>query len=537
MQPKLRCAVYTRVSTDNQAEKEFNSCEAQEEKIRSFINSQENMEIFRVYVDPGYSGGNLERPGITEMLRDIQGKNIDLVIAYKIDRLTRSPRDFYKLIELFERHEVDFISVTERFDTSTPSGRLLRNIMLTFAQFERELTSERTRDKMQQRAQKGMWNGGLVPFGYRNENKKLVIEKKDSETVKKIFDNFVGSKSLAKTYEYLKAAGFRTRQGNIFAKTSLANILRNVIYCGKVKQRGEVYQGIHEPIISEDLFNLAQEQYREYEGKPKTIHPCLFPGMVICGDCGMTMTPCYTSKKKGKKFYYYRCTSTFKRDWDACEIKQVSARKLEEYVMENLRRIAGDKNYLENLFFRLNASSHVKVRNTSTKSDVLGGRKGLELSEICTDLRAETFQKTLCQMIEEYQQAEATDGKKSYLERSLVLKNYLKDIYYSKEEIQLEVRYDGVSGRGTTPERAAGCPRTAGGERRDAVMLGAGYFGRKSAADGAERLVRKVRNGSPDRARTCNTLVTSTPEITSGLGLSHLPPCRVRESGALGLIG
>lgn len=180
----MKCAIYTRVSTDNQAEVEFNSCEAQELKIRSFIKSQENMEIFKVYSDPGFSGASIDRPALREMLNDIKESKINLVISYKIDRLTRSPKDFYQLIELFDKHEVDFLSVTERFDTSTPSGRLLRNIMLTFAQFERELTSERTKDKMIQRAQKGMWNGGTVPFGYKTENKKLTLNEKEAKIIK-----------------------------------------------------------------------------------------------------------------------------------------------------------------------------------------------------------------------------------------------------------------------------------------------------------------------------------------------------------------
>jgi len=138
----MNCAIYTRVSTDNQAEKEYNSCETQEEKIRSFIKSQDNMEIYKIYSDPGFTGANLNRPALNELLEDIKQRKIDVVIVYKIDRLTRSPKDFYYLIEIFEKYNVDFISVTERFDTSTPSGRLLRNIMLTFAQFERELASE-----------------------------------------------------------------------------------------------------------------------------------------------------------------------------------------------------------------------------------------------------------------------------------------------------------------------------------------------------------------------------------------------------------
>ena len=143
-----KCAIYTRVSTDIQAEKEFSSCESQEEKIKSFIQSQNNWQIAKVYTDAGYTGANTNRPALQELLEDIKQNKIDIILAYKIDRLTRSPKDFYQLIEVFDKYQTDFISITERFDTSTPAGRLLRNIMLTFAQFERELTSERTKDKM-----------------------------------------------------------------------------------------------------------------------------------------------------------------------------------------------------------------------------------------------------------------------------------------------------------------------------------------------------------------------------------------------------
>ena len=183
-----QCAIYTRVSTDNQAEKEFSSCEAQEEKIKSFVNSQNNWQVFKVYSDAGYSGATLNRPAIQQLLSDLKKERIDIVLAYKIDRLTRSPKDFYQLIEFFEQSKIDFISITERFDTSTPAGRLLRNIMLTFSQFERELTSERTRDKMLERAKKGMANGGLTPYGYMRRDKKLIPHHREAGEIKSIFE-------------------------------------------------------------------------------------------------------------------------------------------------------------------------------------------------------------------------------------------------------------------------------------------------------------------------------------------------------------
>jgi len=186
-----QCAIYTRVSTDIQAEKEFSSCEAQEEKNRSFIESQDNWQIFKVYSDAGYTGANTNRPALQELLEDIKQRKIDIVLAYKIDRLTRSPKDFYQLIEIFEQNNVSFISITERFDTSTPAGRLLRNIMLTFAQFERELTSERTKDKLLERVKKGMWNGGHTPYGYERKNKKLISNKKEAEIIRLIFETYL----------------------------------------------------------------------------------------------------------------------------------------------------------------------------------------------------------------------------------------------------------------------------------------------------------------------------------------------------------
>ena len=179
----MRCAIYTRVSTDNQVEKDYNSLETQKESLMAYIQAHkyEGWELYDVYEDAGYSAADLNRSELQRLLNDIRRKKINIVLVYKIDRLTRSPKDFYYLMEIFEKYKVDFISITERFDTSTPAGRLLRNIMLTFAQFERELASERTKDKMLERAKKGLWNGGLVPYGYKRENKRLIVNPKEAD--------------------------------------------------------------------------------------------------------------------------------------------------------------------------------------------------------------------------------------------------------------------------------------------------------------------------------------------------------------------
>jgi site-specific DNA recombinase len=174
------CGLYTRVSSRNQAEADYSALETQRERLEAYCKSQENYTIYRVYEDGGYSADSLDRPALKEMLRDLQEGKLNCVLAYKIDRLTRSVGDFHTLMDLFDRNDVKFVSVTQSSDTQNPMGRLLRNVLLDFAQFEREMTADRTRDKMLQRAQKGMWNGGNVPYGYTAQNKRLVVDAEEA---------------------------------------------------------------------------------------------------------------------------------------------------------------------------------------------------------------------------------------------------------------------------------------------------------------------------------------------------------------------
>ena len=409
---QVKCAIYTRVSTDGQAEVEFNSCQAQEEKIKSFINSQENLLIFKVYSDAGFTGTNLERPSLREMLRDMQENKINTVIVYKIDRLTRSPKDFYALMEILEQYKVDFISITERFDTSTPSGRLLRNIMLTFAQFERELTSERTKDKLLERANKGMWNGGSIPFGYKVTDKRLVP---DGQKLAEIFAIFAQSGSLAKTYTLLKNKQIFNNKSLPFSKAHLQSILRNPIYTGKFRYSGKIYQGIHQPLISEELFNHVQQFFRNKIRKLRLYKEYTLGGLVNCAECGSHMTSSHTNKGNMRRYYYYRCTKTFKQDWRACSTRQVNANRLEDFITDNIKRISVDRHYIDSLIFKLN-------------SDGSRVRQGLELTDLCS----ETVQNDLKEFVNYLEKA-------SKIEQALIMRKYIKDILYSKESIQINM--------------------------------------------------------------------------------------------------
>lgn len=418
------CAIYTRVSTDNQAEKEFSSCEAQEQKIKSFIASQNNWQIFKVYNDAGFSGATIERPALQQLLSDLKKEKIDIVFVYKIDRLTRSPKDFYQLIEFFEQAKIDFISITERFDTSTPAGRLLRNIMLTFSQFERELTSERTKDKLLERAKKGMCNGGLTPYGYMRQNKKLIPHTNEKEEIKSIFEKYLETKSLSAVYKFLKERGIKNRSGKNFSKTNISHILRNVVYVGKIKHNNEIYQGIHEPIISEEIFAIAQKIHKNKMKKFRVYKNFLFGGLVNCEECGSKMTSCFTNKRaneKLKRYYYYRCTSTMKQDWQSCSVKQVSAERLENFCLENLERISVDKNYIENLVFRL---------NNDLQTPRLAGYELTEAYSKFPQFSAEKITDTLKFFISAIKNLKG-------IERNLFAKRFLEKINYSPESIEI----------------------------------------------------------------------------------------------------
>jgi len=339
---KLRCAVYTRKSTEEGLEMEFNSLDAQREACEAYIASQkaEGWVLYpESYDDGGFSGGTLDRPALKRLLADIEDGRIDVVVVYKIDRLSRSLMDFAKLVEVFDRGGVTFVSVTQSFNTTTSMGRLTLNILLSFAQFEREVIGERIRDKIAASRKRGMWMGGFVPLGYEVRDRKLVINGAEAATVRMIFERFVEVGSATALARALAAEGVRTRRGRLVDKGFLYKLLNNRVYIGDAVHKGTAYPGEHEAIITRALWDkvhgILRESPRVRAGRTRAATPALLKGLIF-GPTGCAMTPTHT--RRGDKLYrYYVSQSVLKRGADACPVGRVPAAEIEGAVVDQLR--------------------------------------------------------------------------------------------------------------------------------------------------------------------------------------------------------
>jgi hypothetical protein len=315
------------------------------------------------------------------MLRDVHEGRIQAVLVYKIDRLTRSTKDFHTLMEVLEAHGVNFIATSQSLDLGTPTGRLMRNILLDFAQFEREMTADRTRDKMQQRAEKGLWNGGIPPYGYKNSNKQLVLHPEEAPRVRFIFEHFSRDRSIGRVRQELNRRGWLTRAGNPWSKMGLINILKNPTYTGKKQHRGKLFDGLHEAIIDEALFRRVQRTTpdRSHTAR-KSKRVFLLKGLVRCNECGSVMTPHYTQKRRKdgsvNRIGYYRCTKTIHLSNKACPIRHVNADQLEDAVVENLHELSQNESYVKETVATLNADLSTKTSHLETDISRIRKRLG-----------------------------------------------------------------------------------------------------------------------------------------------------------------
>jgi site-specific DNA recombinase len=349
-----RCAVYARVSTDERLDQTFNSLDAQREAGQAYIVSQRAegwLPVADDYDDGGYSGGNMERPALKRLMNDIFADQIDIVVVYKIDRLTRSLADFSRLIEIFERHKVSFVSVTQQFNTTTSMGRLMLNILLSFAQFEREVTGERIRDKIAASKRKGMWMGGYTPLGYEVKDRKLIIDQDDAATVRRIFQRFAELRSATDLCRELAVDGMTTkpwrlkdgskRNGTPMDKHYIAKVLRNPIYVGEIRHKGAVYAGQHEPIISRQLWDqvreILTEDANERSGKTQTRSKtdALLRGLLY-GANGEKYHITFSKKPSGKKYRYYIPKADRKYGYGTSATGMIPAGQIEEVVVNQL---------------------------------------------------------------------------------------------------------------------------------------------------------------------------------------------------------
>ena len=308
----LRCAIYTRGSTDHGLEQEFNSLDNQREAAEAYVKSQahEGWKLLRDrYDDGGFSGGSMQRPALQNLLADIRERRIDIVVVYKVDRLTRSLTDFAKLVELFDQHGVSFVSVTQSFNTTSSMGRLTLNVLLSFAQFEREVTGERIRDKIAASKKKGIWVGGVVPMGYRLADRKLLVDDVEAAIVRLVFERYLVLGSLPALQRELRQQGIVTRRrslafGNIRGGGPLTNgplnhMLRNRMYLGELNHRGQSFPGEHAPIVDRDLFDAVQTKltanlHQRRSGRSHS--DALLMGRLY-DDRGNRMSPSYAVKK------------------------------------------------------------------------------------------------------------------------------------------------------------------------------------------------------------------------------------------------
>jgi site-specific DNA recombinase len=347
----VRVAVYCRKSVDKGNGGEFGSIEAQREAVEAYVASQRGngwSALPEHYDDLGLSGKNTGRPAFQRLLTDVRDGRVDLVAVYRLDRLSRSQRDFLDVLDLFERHGVQFVSITEHFDTSTPMGRFALGILIQVAQLEREVTAERVRDKVVASRRRGMWTGGQVPLGYTSQDGKLVVNRAEAETVREIFAAFLAAGSVTGTLDALRERGVTARGCRVFTKASLRNLLANPVVAGMVRAGDDVVEAQHDAVVDRETWDRAQELLTCREPRARRLRRpsgALLSGLLRCGVCGAAMVQHATSKRT-KGYRYYACHRRIREGAAACPGSTVPAAALETFVVEKIRAVGRDPSVL-----------------------------------------------------------------------------------------------------------------------------------------------------------------------------------------------
>ena len=390
------CGLYVRVSTERQSEIKDGSLETQTDRLKQYMGfraksalddaKQAKWKVVDIYREEGKSGKNTERPALQKLLSDVKEGSINAVLCTKIDRITRSLIDFYKLNEIFIKHNVDFISLEENFDTSTPMGKAMLKMTLVWAELEREQTSQRTKEKMLWRAQQGLWNGGQI-LGYDLIDKKLSVNKDEAKLVNSMFNKYLELGSVLKVVEYLNGHGYRTKEyisrrrnakrgGNKFFNQYISHVLKNKIYIGQVWHHDKAYPGQHKAIVNEKLWyeanrTLKLQTPKRINPKREVKHTFILQGLLRCGWCGNYMSTKYSTGRKGLH-YYYQCTKNAHGGKSACDMRYVPAAELEKVVLDKLKQMSADKKRIQRI---------VNEANKDTESTLINLRKDRKIQE------------------------------------------------------------------------------------------------------------------------------------------------------------
>ena len=389
---RMRCAVYTRKSSEEGLDQEYNSIDAQRDAGHAYVASQRAegwIPVADDYDDAAFSGGNMERPGLKRLMTDIEAGKIDVIVIYKIDRLTRSLADFSKMVEVFERQGVSFVSVTQQFNTTTSMGRLMLNVLLSFAQFEREVTGERIRDKIAASKRKGMWMGGVPPLGYDVENRRLVPNPQEAKLIRHIFTRFAELGSSTKLVKELKLDGVtskawttqdgKVREGKPIDKGLVYKLLGNRTYLGELRHKEQWYQAEHLPILDREVWDsvhaILATNGRSRANATRATTPFLLKGIVF-GHDGRALTPWHSTKKTtGKRYRYYLPMRDIKEHAGASGLPRMPAAELESAVLDQLRNILRAPNLLRDLVpqaIKLDPTlDEAKVTVAMTRLDVI----------------------------------------------------------------------------------------------------------------------------------------------------------------------
>ena len=392
----INCAIYTRKSVSDGLERDFTTLDAQRESCESYITSQKNEGWIcsaEKYDDGGFTGANTDRPALQKLMTDIKANKVNCVVVYKVDRLSRSLLDFAELLSVFEEHNTTFVSVTQHFNTQNSMGRLTLNILLSFAQFEREIISERTRDKMGAAKRKGKWIGGRPSLGYNidKDKHKLVVNQKEAKIVRKIFTSYIEKRSLLSVTMIMNDLGCTTKQhtsekgrkfgGIQFTINGIQLILRNVLYAGKVSYQAELYPGEHEAIISEKTFQKAQsilaKNKPDWKMTKKTKHVGLLTGLLRCKACNCAMYFSYNIKANKYRYHYYLCMSASKRGYKTCPTRLLSTQKIEQKIVELLRTLTPLPKLDEKIWDTFSLQEKIAIIKTVLKEASFDGNKGI----------------------------------------------------------------------------------------------------------------------------------------------------------------